>query len=372
MVAVRDPADGALENKAMDEKPGITYKRAHNRPMRRIDPYALKLLRSMVYGRIPELVPRISDEVSYPTVEDITRSPKRKSEDVVRRLYEEGYLDREFYAKVYRCPLDNSMLIRPRILCPDCNSEDLVRHRLLEHVTCGHVDLERSFARDDGYLCPKDGKVLRQIDVDFRNVGTVYECSSCGCLSPVPVERWICSSSNHAFTLQEASSENVYSYRMREGRRYETKRIFEYVSPFASTFRKHGFAVETFTDIVGASGIPHIVDICAHRRLADATEMTLVNVLIGEVARSEEVLAMYGIVLDTKVRRAVLVAIPGLDEQGKLYATELGLTVIEGEELEMADHKLDLMLARASARGVLSSLGYVGSQDKPIVPSSSE
>jgi hypothetical protein len=206
------------------------------------------------------------------------------------------------------------------------------------------VDLERNFIEGNRYVCPKDHKPLRQIGVDYRKAGTAYRCSSCGELTPFPTERWVCNASGHIFSLEEAVSEDVYSYQLAEERYDEIRQALEFVDPLAETLRKNGYVAETFANVVGASGITHSVDIYARSGDPERGDAIMISVLAGEAARPENVLGTYGVVLDTSPKLAVLVAIPYLSEESKFYAQRLGMMVIEGSDVEKASQQLALVM----------------------------
>jgi len=304
----------------------------------------MRLLRSLAYGDVSSIKPRIGQDVRYPVVEDMTRTNKERSGEILKQLYEQGYLDRRVEAKVYRCPHDNTASIRPVLSCPKCNSEALERDSLLEHISCGHVDLEKNFLAAQGYVCPKDHKSLRQIGVDYRKAGIAYRCSSCGNLFPFPVERWTCNASGHVFSLEEAISEDVYSYQLVEEKYDEIKQALRYLDPLAETLRRHGYLVETFAEVIGASGITHSVDIYARTATSNPREAVVVSVLTGEATKPENVIGIYCIVLDTSPKMAIVVSVPKLNEESKFYAQKVGMTVIEGDDIAEASRQFDLFL----------------------------
>jgi len=297
-----------------------------------------------MYGDLSEILPRIGQDVYYPVAEEITHAGKDRTKVILQQLYEEGYLERQFQGRIYRCPHDNTPLIRPRVACPKCNSDNLEKHLLIEHIICGHVDLEKSFMKEGTFVCPKDHKSLFQIGVDYRKAGIAYKCSSCGNLCPLPVERWVCNVSNHVFSLDEAISEDFYSYGLREDKREEISRILEYISPIAEAFRKNEFSVETFVDVIGISGISHPVDIYAKKGSSGRTETVIADILVEDAIRPEAVLALYGVVLDTNPTRAMLIAIPKLCEESRFYAAKLSITAVEGKDLETVNRQLENLL----------------------------
>jgi hypothetical protein len=310
----------------------------------------------MAHGDVSEIEPRIGQDLRYPLVEEIAHAGKGESKEMLQKLVEQGYLERRFHCKIYKCPHDGTTSVRPRLSCPRCNSEELEKHVLIEHFSCGHVDLEENFLDGDRYVCPKDHKELHKVGVDYRKAGIAYKCSSCGNLSPLPVERWACNASDHVFSLEEAVVEDVYSYLFVGEKQDEAMRTFEYINPIANALEKHGYSVGTFADILGASGITHLVDIYAQRNLQGSKETAIVDILMGEEARPEAILGMYGVVLDTSPSKAVIVAVPSMSDEGRFYAQKLGMEAIEGKDIEEASQRLDLLIQnQGNGRAVVST-----------------
>jgi len=138
------------------------------------DSSALALLRHMLYSDFKALNPKIGQYISYPVVERVMGLNRKNALELVEQLWAEGYLERSFSGMAYKCPHDGTTSLRLRLLCPKCESEDMERVHLIEHLGCGHVDMERNFLQGDEYVCPKDGKKLKLIGVDYRKSGVAY------------------------------------------------------------------------------------------------------------------------------------------------------------------------------------------------------
>lgn len=119
---------------------------------------SLKLLRSIAYGEVSMLVPRVDNEIYYPRVVEVSFVSKAESLKIVTTLWEQGYLQRTFYGRVIKCPQDGTTNIRPHLLCPKCQNEDIEKANLIEHLVCRHVDIEKNFQKGNDYVCPKDKK----------------------------------------------------------------------------------------------------------------------------------------------------------------------------------------------------------------------
>jgi len=307
------------------------------------DPHALRLLRSMLYGDLSVLTPQFGQYVYYPKVEEISRVNRERTSDLLTDLWKQGYLKRNFYGKVFSCPHCGTTGLRPKQLCPSCQSQDIERVNLIEHMTCGHVDTEKNFLKGEEYVCPKCGKRLRQIGVDYRKPGVAYHCNGCGENNPTPLERWACNVSDHTFPLEEAITDRVFSYVLNEEKRDEILRIFEFIQPIADVFERFGFKTETFYSIIGTSGVHHLVDIYAYKN-GDNPVISVVGVLVEEGINPEEVLKLYAISLDIKATITILIAVPKLDGTSKVYAKKFGLTVVEAKDFETVSHRLTSIL----------------------------
>jgi len=297
----------------------------------------------MIYGDISVLTPQIGQYVYYPKVEEVSRVNREETAELLNDLWKQGYLKRVFYGKVFRCPHNGTTSLRPKRLCPSCQSQDIEKVDLIEHITCGHVDIERNFLKGEEYVCPNDGKKLRQIGVDYRKPGAAYYCNSCGEIHPDPLERWACNVSDHTFPLEEAVADRIYSYVLNDEKREEILRIFEFIQPIADVFERFGFKTETFYIVMGTSGVSHLVDIYAYKD-GDSPVVSIVGVLVEEGIKPEEVLKLYAISLDINATITILIAVPKLDKTSKVYAEKFGLTVVEAKDFETVSHRLTSIL----------------------------
>ena len=324
------------------------------------------LLKALIYDNISDLVPKIGLKVSYPSAEAVLRANRETTLEVIQALWEEGYLSRRFHGVAYRCPHDGTTSLRPKLLCPKCQSEDIEKVTLVEHLGHGHVDRESRFLKGGKYVCPVDGKELKLIGVDYRKPGTAYYCPTCDALHNQPLSLWACNQNDHNFTPEEAIGERIYVYQINPEKidelkqRFESpptnenaferiekylaaptpeKAIIDYTGPIVSSLREEGFEVDVFKTVVGRSGIQYVLDINAWRENADVN--ILMRVLKGSEINVDEVFKFYSVGLDVAKAMPVLVVIPKLDPEASKYARRLGLKVVEGESPEAAGAKLN-------------------------------
>ena len=290
-------------------------------------------------GDLPTLIPKIGFDVSYPRVEEVTGLPRERAFTLIQELYDEGYLERRLHTTVSRCPHDGTTCLRPRLFCPGCQSEDINRVPLIEHLNCGHVDMEKNFVSGEDLKCPKCGRTLNQIGVDYRRPGYAYNCPSCGGVHPAPDEKWSCNYADHIFMMEDAQPEKVYSYTLSETRKGDILRVFQYIQPIKETYENLGYEASTFQTVRGKSGVSHLVDVYAKKE-TDRLVTSIARVLTERGIKLEEVLKHYAISLDVDPTNSILIALPELDRESEVYTKQFNLEVIEGDNLETVIQQL--------------------------------
>ena len=83
----------------------------------------------------------------YPIVEKFVDSDV-KIEPVLEEIAETGVLVKELYDKMVLCPKCNSRHTTTRYNCPYCNSFDIEKSSLIEHIKCGYMDVEQKFRKE--------------------------------------------------------------------------------------------------------------------------------------------------------------------------------------------------------------------------------
>jgi len=182
----------------------------------RKNPQIFRLLERLLDGRITKIVPEYDPEseegYSYPEIDAILETSSKETIRILDELYKEGILKRKFYDKIFSCKECGSFKVKPSPQCPMCKSLNISKNRAIEHLECGHVDLEKNFRTEKGLVCPKCGKELKQIGVDYSRVGTLYECQDCKERFSEPTNMLRCMKCGTVFPQEEAGEKNIYVY----------------------------------------------------------------------------------------------------------------------------------------------------------------
>jgi len=177
------------------------------------DPRIFRLLERLLDGRITKIIPEYDleseDGYSYPEIDAILETSSKETIKILNELYKEGILKRKFYDKIFACKECGSFKVKIGPQCPICKCSNISKSRAIEHFECGYVGREEDFRTEKGYVCPKCGKKLKQIGVDYSRVGTLYECQECKETFSEPAHMLRCMKCGAVFPPEEAIEKNI-------------------------------------------------------------------------------------------------------------------------------------------------------------------
>jgi len=160
-----------------------------------------------------------------PTIElDVLMSLKSKPESrlptpelvsTLKKLEETDLLEAKPLRSVVACPFCDSLTTIFYIRCPDCRSSQMVKGDALEHLSCGYIDFRSKFDEGGKLVCPKCGKEVRQLGVDYRKAGSWYRCSNLH-LFASPILSFRCLRCDKEFDLDEARLQMLHQYQLTE------------------------------------------------------------------------------------------------------------------------------------------------------------
>lgn len=130
----------------------------------------------------------------------------------LKTLAEINIVEAEPSRSVVACPdcgcLDTILYLE----CPECESTKINKEEALEHFDCGNIDFRSKFDKGEGVLvCPKCGKKLKVIGVDYRKIENWYRCSNKHFFGQ-PNFRFGCFNCNRKFSLDEANLDTLQQY----------------------------------------------------------------------------------------------------------------------------------------------------------------
>lgn len=233
-----------------------------------------KLLRKLLDEEVDEITPSIDFiseyEVRYPIFEDLVGYSRSKINEILESLVKKDILKRELFDQVPICPNCQSKKIKVSLRCPNCNSFNIEKEEMLEHLPCGAVRPRIDFKHGNELICPKCGERLEAIGVDYSRMGRSYICNECGEKFDLPLLQWRCFTCSTSFSSTEFEMEPIYAYRLNKKMK---KRVEKWVTQHQGArkrmeefLKQQGYNVDTSVHIQGESGIDYTVAIYADHK----------------------------------------------------------------------------------------------------------
>jgi uncharacterized protein YlaI len=335
-------------------------------------PAAQKLLRHLKGDSTVEFRPSFDSktgQIAFPDAERITELDPMKTRVLLDFFAEQGILSKRPTEAFYTCPNCESRNLILLSACTYCGSESLMLGRGIEHLRCGHVDLEEAFMSKDGLKCPKCGKILKAIGVDYRRIGNYYRCLNCKRLVEKPVETFACSNCQKRTPFGETRMSNSSSYYVNpEAGPIIQKHALDLV-PINGVFEKHGFNTKTYVIVKGRSGVPQHADILAwYKEIPESEEKPdlVMDVVIQKEPLSEESMSAFIMkTIDIGSQNGVLVATPDLSPLAAKLASFYGIVSRGCESVGEIPGAITNLLAENLPKIVRRKVGEEETQQTP-------
>ncbi|MEM4700449.1 MAG: hypothetical protein QXT74_05860 [Candidatus Nezhaarchaeales archaeon] len=308
-----------------------------------------KILKAIKDGRLEAVEPVFSYEagVGYPKLREITNTSGEAVQHVLNELEKTGILVSEVVDNIVVCPRCGSHRLSLQMRCPICESAKLSRGAMIEHMACGHLDVEENYRRGDRLICPKCGKALKAIGVDYRRPGILYRCMSCGGFFPTPKVRYRCNN-GHSFEETETAIREIKAYRPNPAKRALLEEVTFDLKAALKPLTDRGWHVEAPSTLRGRTGVEH--DVSFALWASGSARSNASPDIVGELHVSEAkvdsvaTLAFWAKATDLGARDKVLMAVPGLDDKASTLACSYGIHVVEAENMSELQGKLNAVL----------------------------
>ncbi len=340
------------------------------------NPYAFpevqKMLRHLKGDTTIEIKPSFdskSGQITYPDAERIMGVDTERSRVLLDFLAEQGILAKEPSDAFYTCSNCRSRNLILVSGCPYCSHESLKSGRSIEHLYCGHVDFEEAFVAKDGFKCPKCGKTLKAIGVDYRRTGNLYRCLNCKRSVEKPVQTFACSNCQKRTPFDETRLSTANSYRVNPLAGATIQKHALDLTTVSGAFEKHGFSTKMYLEVKGRSGVPHNVDILGwYKEIPDTDEKPdlVLDVLILKEPLSEEAMSAFIMkIIDIGSQNGMVVATPDVSKLASKLASFYGITTRGCESVSELPGVITSLLEENLPKIVKRKLGEEQTQPPP-------
>ncbi len=307
-----------------------------------------RLMDLILSGNLQEIVPVFDPDEGFtycPVLEEMGIRDCEGLEDVLRELTREGILRAELHDNIAVCGRCGShrLIIRP--VCPYCGSINFNRTTVIEHLACGYSGPETDFKTPSGeMICPKCGKKLRAIGVDYLRTADVYLCSDCGEFFSLPELKFVCADCGKENSVKDLRIERVYRYRV-VLERIRSLEEASFLNELASRMLELGMTVEgPGAKVKGVSGIEQGFTFVI-RSPREPIPLAVIDIVPpGKQLREEDLLRFFAKAFDANAKYWILALPTKLDERLRDVAQRYGITLVESSGREEMVERLIRML----------------------------
>lgn len=310
------------------------------------DPKTVCVFEFLIRQDKSELVPAFEPSMGffYPDIVKNCGITAKESVEISQKIISLGLGTKVYHDQVLKCQTCVADQVSVRFHCPFCNSTEIDKELLIEHVADGVMALLSSFKKKEGKLvCPGCGKTLDQEGKDYRNVGIWYGCLSCKKQFDTPKVKYVCRTCNKDIDIQDVLISAVYRVVIKKEVIDELSTRLLICKPVSDALAEAKLTPSMPGILEGKSGISHTFGIMG---VSKNKKVVAIDLAISKSKINEgPILAMSAKVMDTNPTKAVIIAVPGLQDNARKVAGIYNIQVIEGDTVEEATNQLRKLLA---------------------------
>ena len=279
---------------------------------------------------------------------------------ILRELEDEGFATSELLESVLQCPECSATKFSVQQSCTVCQSTNVTRGAVTEHLACGNIDFDSKYATEAGeenvLVCPKCRKRLKAIGVDYAKPGIFYKCLNCKAMLPQVENLHTC--------LECCKSWKDGSLKELQIMKYDVnlEKVSSYFLEFnllpllaERLFTKHGIKAESPGKVKGLSKVEHSFDLLI-THYESGEPMLVADLLIdskdktsNQQLQSIRILAFYAKCIDasysaTRIIKKILVVQSELNKEASELAAAYGITIATQADVELMIPLIQKML----------------------------
>lgn len=121
-----------------------------------------------------------------------------------------------FRMKQHLCSHCNHSHLLYTECCPKCESSDLKMENIIHHFSCANVSPESTYNVGGMLVCPKCGKMLRHIGVDYDRPAVIYSCKTCRNSFTTPLTKATCTNCESVMDVSKLIPHDVVDLEITE------------------------------------------------------------------------------------------------------------------------------------------------------------
>jgi transcription initiation factor IIE alpha subunit len=291
--------------------------------------------------------------ITYHELEALARVDSIWAKQILDFLESEGILVKEPTQSFFACSNCDSKDLAFRVRCPACKGEAFKIGSALEHLNCGHADLEDAFISANGFRCPNCKKGLKTLGLDYRRFNHYYKCINCARLSGLVDELLLCNRCGRKMSLDETRHGMLSSYRYNPESRAKIEHRLLTFTQLREKLASHRYASKFAAHAVGKSGVRHRFDIIAwptDEPQGEQHPSIIVDIFLGNPEALEgQIAAAVAKSMDVGSKHAFLAVVPQATPEWIKNASSYGVTIVECPSMSAVSSRLEAAVMAAIA-----------------------
>ncbi len=156
------------------------------------------------------------------------------------------------------CSVCNSTALHIIFECPTCKGSILTKDDMIVHYECNHIAPAEEFKHGDSlYTCPKCGKQLSKVGIDYGRPGFGFRCEKCKFITQYPVIKVECDN-GHVSNIYDLNMVIVEGYKV-SSMANNLAKMYEELVTATKTLKDYGLDADVLCKVTGTSGVVHII-----------------------------------------------------------------------------------------------------------------
>ena len=280
-------------------------------------------------GRLRQLAPELNALGNYDycrALERVGLTPCEEAVELIEGLVRLGVLRKEVHDRVVSCAKCGSTGFLVRARCPYCGSPSFRGSAAIEHLTCGYVGFEHEFASSKGkLLCPKCGRELRDLGVDYLRIAEVKKCEKCGEAFSAPILTYLCLSCGYENKAMELEFKEIYRYVAEPVSESREMLVLELLSAIKSLAPEDYMVLGPHAKVTVQPGVEIEFDIAVWKR---GESFPIVAVELVDSINRDTVMMVYAKARLANAKKVIVVHRGDAGEELQRLSSSLGIALL--------------------------------------------
>lgn len=281
------------------------------------------------------------NSVSYPLLSKIGQPSNNIS--FFNDLVADGTLKRAIHEKLIICPTHREIFSSSvKLYCPKCNSVNVEKLNLYEHIKCGFIteNSKHDFSDPKNSECPACGKKIVDFNKDIRIPAMWHQCVDCSEKFDNAIIKMFCRQYEHDFDINSGHFVTTYSYQLRDHEAPITSVEEKLRDDLIALLNDLNFSAEFKALVKGKSGNRHKVPIFAKNNSNSETIAIFIDYDSGSISKSD-ITSILIPILDVGPNHTLLISSKETEEEVEPFAKQYGIKIFENPNPSKIVEKVD-------------------------------